>query len=48
MESKNMKVAEVRISYKSNIRASERPKIDNSQEVYSVLLERWNFEIIEF
>ncbi len=48
MESKNMRVAEVKISYKSKVKASERPKIDNANDIYLILQEHWNFEIIEF
>ena len=48
MESKNMIVAEIQLTYKTSVKASERPKIDKSQDVYLVLREHWNFEIIEF
>ncbi|MGV3686234.1 MAG: JAB domain-containing protein [Daejeonella sp.] len=48
MESKNMKVAEVQLSYKSKVKASDRPKITESKDVYSILQKHWNFEIIEF
>lgn len=48
METKNMRVAEVQLSYKSKLKASERPKIDKSQDAYLVLQEHWNFEVIEF
>jgi len=47
METKNMVVAEVQLIYKSKVKASERPKIDKSQDAYLVLQEHWNFEIIE-
>lgn len=43
-----MKVAEVKISYRSKVKASERPKIDKAEDAYLVLQEHWNFEIIEF
>jgi len=48
METKNMVVAEIQLTYKTSVKASERPKIDKSQDVYLVLQEHWNFEIIEF
>lgn len=48
METKNMVVAEVQLTYKSKVKASERPKINKSQDAYLVLQEHWNFEIIEF
>ncbi|OZA22826.1 MAG: DNA repair protein [Sphingobacteriales bacterium 17-39-43] len=43
METKqNLKVAEVIVSYKTMVKASDRPKISSSIE------SNWNFEIIEF
>lgn len=48
METKNMTVAEIRLTYKSKVKASERPQINQSQDVHKLLLENWNFEIIEF
>ena len=49
METKqNLKVAEVMLSYKTAVKASDRPQINSSIEVYEVLRENWNFEIIEF
>lgn len=49
METKqNLKVAEVQVSYKTSVKASDRPQINSSIEVYKVLRENWNFEIIEF
>ena len=48
METKNMKLAEVRLTYKSKVKASERPQINQSQDVHRLLWENWNFEIIEF
>lgn len=48
METRNKVVAEIQITYKTKVKASERPKIDKSQDAYLVLQEHWNFEIIEF
>ena len=49
METKqNLKVAEVKLTYKTSVKASDRPQINSSIEVYKVLKENWNFEIIEF
>ena len=48
MEFKNMTVAEIQLTYKSNVKASERPQINQSEDVHKLLLENWNFEIIEF
>ncbi|MES2875800.1 MAG: JAB domain-containing protein [Bacteroidota bacterium] len=49
METKqNLKVAEVQLSYKTTVKASERPQINSSLDVYEVLQVNWNYEIIEF
>ncbi len=48
METKNMKVAEVQLSYKSKVKASDRPQINTSEDVHRVLQSNWNYEIIEF
>ncbi|HMK59200.1 MAG TPA: JAB domain-containing protein [Nitrososphaeraceae archaeon] len=52
MESTNQKhryeVAEIQLSYKSNVRPSLRPKISGSKDAYNVLLENWNDSKIEF
>ena len=48
MDLQNTKVSEVILSYKTTVKASERPQINSSIEVYEVLRENWNFEIIEF
>ena len=49
METKqHLKVAEVMLSYKTTVKASERPQINSSIDVYRVLQENWNYEVIEF
>ena len=48
METKNMTVAEIQLTYKSKVKATERPQINQSEDVHRLLLENWNFEIIEF
>ena len=49
METKqNLKVAEVQVSYKTKVKASDRPKINSSTEIFQLLQSNWNFEIIEF
>ena len=48
MDLQNTKVAEVQLSYKTTVKASERPQINTSDDVYRVLKENWNYEIIEF
>jgi len=52
MESTNEKrlyeVAEIQLSYKSDVRPSQRPKITGSKDAYSLLLENWDDSKIEF
>lgn len=43
-----MAVAEVQLVYKSVIKASHRPKISTSQDVYAVLQRHWNYDTIEY
>ncbi|MEZ4945070.1 MAG: JAB domain-containing protein [Cyclobacteriaceae bacterium] len=45
---KNYQVAEIQLSYKSNVKASERPKISNSKDAYEVFLSSWDDSKIEF
>ena len=51
METTNEKrlyqVAEIQLSYKSNVRPSLRPKITGSKDAYDVLLENWDDSKIE-
>ena len=48
MDLQNTKVSEVQLSYKTTVKASERPQINTSEDVYRVLQDNWNYEIIEF
>jgi DNA repair protein RadC len=48
METKNTRVAEVQLTYKTTVKASERPQVNTSQDVHRVLQSNWNYEIIEF
>jgi DNA repair protein RadC len=52
MESTNEKtlfeVAEIQLSYKSKVKASLRPKISESKDVYEVLKKYWDEDRIEF
>jgi DNA repair protein RadC len=48
MEQNLFTVAEVQLVYKSKVKASERPKITNSQDAFKVLKTHWNYETIEF
>lgn len=41
-------VAEIQLSYKSDVKPSLRPKISSSRDVYNVLLENWDRTKIEF
>jgi DNA repair protein RadC len=48
MDLQNTKVAEVQITYKTKVKASDRPQINTSHDVHRVLQSNWNYEIIEF
>ena len=49
METKQKhEVAEIQLTYKTNVKASERAKITNSNDAFQLLKENWNYEIIEF
>ncbi|MFC0263706.1 MULTISPECIES: JAB domain-containing protein [Cyclobacteriaceae] len=41
-------VAEIELVYKTNVKASERPKIASSKDANTILLENWNSDKIEF
>lgn len=42
------KVAEIELIYKTRVKASQRPKVSSSKEVYQILLESWDENKIEF
>jgi DNA repair protein RadC len=51
MEQKNKtqhwnKVEEIGLVYKTTVKASERPVVSNSEDVYKLLLENWNKDTI--
>ena len=52
MESTNQKrlyqVAEIELTYKSNVKPSLRPRISTSKDAYEVFLENWDGSQIEF
>lgn len=48
LESITMNVAEVELVYRTKVKASERPAITSSQEVYRILLQNWDMDKIEF
>ncbi len=41
-------VAEIQLTYKSNVKPSLRPKINTSRDAYTILLECWDDSKIEF
>ena len=47
-EKKMHQMAEIQITYKSNVKPSQRPKINCSKDAYDVLLEKWDSSKIEF
>jgi len=40
-------LAEIRLSFKNKVRASDRPKVANSRDAYGLLMKKWNLEKIE-
>jgi DNA repair protein RadC len=47
-ENKQFEVAEIQLSYKSNVKASLRPKISCSRDVESILRKNWDHDKLEF
>src|SRR5690606_29875474 len=45
---KEFEVAEIQLSYKSQVKPSQRPKITSSKDAYEVLLENWDEDRLEF
>ncbi|MES2653301.1 MAG: JAB domain-containing protein [Bacteroidota bacterium] len=41
------RVAEIKVSYLPHFKASERPKLTSSQQVYTILLDNWDLGLIE-
>lgn len=41
-------VAEIQLSYKSKVKPSQCPKINSSKEAYSILLDSWDDDKLEF
>jgi DNA repair protein RadC len=41
-------VAEIQLSYKTTVNASERAKISSSRDAYNLLLNSWDFSKLEF
>lgn len=46
-QSKQFQVAEIQLSYKSNVKPSLRPKITGSRDGYQILLNSWDLSRIE-
>ncbi|MBX2943193.1 MAG: JAB domain-containing protein [Cyclobacteriaceae bacterium] len=46
-ETRQYQVAEIQLSYKSNIKPSQRPKINSSRDAHTVLKETWDETKIE-
>lgn len=46
-EKKQWDVAEIQLSYKSNVKPSSRPKINSSRDAHEVLKRIWNDSVIE-
>jgi DNA repair protein RadC len=47
-ETKKYQVAEIQLSYKSNVKPSLRPKIECSRDAYNVFVESWDDTKLEF
>jgi DNA repair protein RadC len=47
-ENRIYQVAEIQLTYKSDVRPSLRPKISSSRDAYNILLENWDDSKIEF
>jgi|SRR5690554_1456792 len=45
---RRFEVAEIQLSYKTKVKPSERPEITSSKDAYSILLEGWDDERLEF
>ena len=43
-----IQVAEIQLSYKSNVKPSQRPKVTSSRESYQILFNAWDKDKVEF
>ena len=48
IKSRQFEVAEIQLSYKTKVKPSQRPKISSSKDAYSILLDTWDDEKLEF
>ena len=45
---KQFEVAEIQLTYKTKVKPSQRPKITSSKDAYTILLENWDEDQLEF
>jgi DNA repair protein RadC len=48
IKNRQFEVAEIQLSYKTKVKPSQRPKIASSRDAYSILLESWDEDKLEF
>src|SRR5690554_6082722 len=48
VKNRQFEVAEIQLSYKTKVKPSQRPKITSSKDAYSILLESWDDDKLEF
>lgn len=48
MKSKPNRVAEVRLTYKTKVKPSDRIQIKQSKDAYNIFMERWNQNTLEY
>src|SRR5690554_751111 len=48
IKNRQFEVAEIQLSYKTEVKPSQRPKITSSMDAYSILLESWDKDKLEF
>jgi DNA repair protein RadC len=48
IENKLYQVAEIQLTYKSNVKPSQRPRISGSRDAFNILKENWDHGKIEF
>lgn len=41
-------IAEIEVKYRTKVKASERPRISNSSDVYTIFKDIWNHDLIEY
>lgn len=47
-EKRQFEVAEIQLSYRTNVKPSLRPKINSSVDTHNILLKSWDYSKIEF